>query len=60
MLIKLIAVILNHIKGKLKNEETKEGQNHEKQWFELSGKYQQKTFCSYSGSKDRNKVHVHH
>lgn len=41
MLIKLIAVILNPIKGKLKNEETKEGQNQEKQRFELSGKHQQ-------------------
>lgn len=41
MLIKLIAVILNHIKGKLKNEETKERQNQEKQRFELSGKHQQ-------------------
>lgn len=60
MLIKLITVFLNHMKGELKNEETKEGQNQEKQWFELSVKHQQYTLCSHSRSKGRNKVHVHH
>lgn len=60
MLIKLITVVLNHMKGELKNEETKEGQNWEKQWFELSVKHKQWILCSHSRNKGRNTVHEHH